>query len=82
MCKFLEICHFYKFNCVIWKDIEFVFCLEIFLKFSLKDSRYQLLVLKPSKMSWIGYASAYHLLKEYDVALYILGEFKKNNRVI
>uniref|UniRef100_A0A915NJ57 Uncharacterized protein n=1 Tax=Meloidogyne floridensis TaxID=298350 RepID=A0A915NJ57_9BILA len=45
-----------------------------------RDSRYQLLVLKPSKMSWIGYASAYHLLKEYDVALYILGEFKKNNR--
>lgn len=33
-------------------------------------------------MSWIGYASAYHLLKDYDTALYIISEYKKNNRVI
>ncbi|KAH7731728.1 N-alpha-acetyltransferase 15NatA auxiliary subunit isoform 2 [Aphelenchoides avenae] len=46
-----------------------------------RDSRYQLLVLRPAnKMSWIGYASAYHLLKDYDTALHIIKEFRKNNR--
>lgn len=56
---------------------------KIRLVFSIKDSRYQLLVLRPTnKMGWIGYASAYHLLKDYDSALDIINEFKKNNKVI
>jgi tetratricopeptide (TPR) repeat protein len=46
-----------------------------------RDSRYQLLLLRPAnKMSWIGYANAYHLLKDYDSALRIIKEFRKNNR--
>lgn len=43
-----------------------------------RDTRYQLLVLKPGqKVSWIGYAMAFHLLKDYDMALKILEEFRK-----
>uniref|UniRef100_A0A914HAH5 Uncharacterized protein n=1 Tax=Globodera rostochiensis TaxID=31243 RepID=A0A914HAH5_GLORO len=46
-----------------------------------RDSRYKLLELRPSnKMGWIGYASAYHLQQEYDMALEIIKEFKKNNK--
>lgn len=43
-----------------------------------RDTRYQLLVLRPGqRASWIGYAMAYHLLKDYDMALKILEEFRK-----
>ncbi|ESO01348.1 hypothetical protein HELRODRAFT_112750 [Helobdella robusta] len=43
-----------------------------------KETRYQLLVLRPGqKVSWIGYAMAFHLLKDYDMALEILEEFRK-----
>ncbi|KAI1725387.1 NMDA receptor-regulated protein 1 domain-containing protein [Ditylenchus destructor] len=46
-----------------------------------RDSRHQLLVLRPStKMSWIGYANACHLLGDYEMALNIIRDFKKNNR--
>uniref|UniRef100_A0A915D8S6 N-alpha-acetyltransferase 16, NatA auxiliary subunit n=1 Tax=Ditylenchus dipsaci TaxID=166011 RepID=A0A915D8S6_9BILA len=46
-----------------------------------RDSRHQILVHRPStKMSWIGYANACHLLGDYDMALNIIKDFRKNNR--
>ncbi|KAK3576854.1 hypothetical protein CHS0354_012909 [Potamilus streckersoni] len=43
-----------------------------------RDTRYQLLVLRPGqRASWIGYAMSYHLLKDYDMAIKILEEFRK-----
>lgn len=43
-----------------------------------RDTRYQLLVLRPAqRASWIGYAMAYHLLKDFSMALRILEEFRK-----
>lgn len=43
-----------------------------------RDTRYQLLVLRPGqRASWIGYAMSYHLLKDFDMALSILEEFRK-----
>ncbi|XP_014681955.1 PREDICTED: N-alpha-acetyltransferase 15, NatA auxiliary subunit-like [Priapulus caudatus] len=43
-----------------------------------KETRYQLLVLRPTqRASWIGYAMAFHLLKDFDMALKILEEFRK-----
>lgn len=42
-----------------------------------KETRYQLLVLRPGqRASWIGYAMAFHLLKEYDMALKIIEAFR------
>ena len=47
-----------------------------------RDTRYQLLQLRPTqRVSWIGYAMAYHLLKDYDIALSILEEFSKTQQV-
>ncbi|VDO06548.1 unnamed protein product [Brugia timori] len=47
-----------------------------------RDSRYRLLMLRPQqRIAWIGYATAYHLLKDYDMALKIVSEFCNNNRV-
>ncbi|XP_050416023.1 N-alpha-acetyltransferase 15, NatA auxiliary subunit [Patella vulgata] len=47
-----------------------------------KDTRYQLLVLRPGqRASWIGYAMSYHLLKDYTMALRILDEFRKTQSV-
>lgn len=46
-----------------------------------RDTRYQLLQLRPTqRVSWIGYAMAYHLLKDYDIALNILEEFAKTQQ--
>ena len=43
-----------------------------------KDTRYQLLVLKPAqRASWIGYAMSFHLLKDYEMALKVVEEFRK-----
>ncbi|XP_054721181.1 N-alpha-acetyltransferase 15, NatA auxiliary subunit-like [Uloborus diversus] len=43
-----------------------------------RDTRYQLFNLRPTqRASWIGFAMAYHLLKDYDMALKILEEFRK-----
>ncbi|CAG5134319.1 unnamed protein product [Candidula unifasciata] len=43
-----------------------------------RETRYQLLALRPGqRVSWIGYAMAYHLLKDYDMCLKILEEFRK-----
>lgn len=39
-------------------------------------------MLRPTnKMSWIGYANACHLVGDYDMALNIIKDFRKNNRV-
>ncbi|XP_078602852.1 N-alpha-acetyltransferase 15, NatA auxiliary subunit-like isoform X2 [Branchiostoma floridae x Branchiostoma japonicum] len=47
-----------------------------------RDTRLQLLQLRPAqRASWIGYAIAYHLLKDYDMALKILEEFRKTQAV-
>jgi len=47
-----------------------------------QDTRYQLLVLRPAqRASWIGYAMAYHLLKDYDMALKVLEEYRKTQTV-
>ena len=43
-----------------------------------RDTRYQLLQLRPTqRVSWIGYAMSYHLLKDYEIANSILEEFIK-----
>uniref|UniRef100_UPI00358E91D4 N-alpha-acetyltransferase 16, NatA auxiliary subunit-like n=1 Tax=Myxine glutinosa TaxID=7769 RepID=UPI00358E91D4 len=48
-----------------------------------RETRYQLLQLRPGqRASWIGYAIAYHLLGDYDMALQILDEFRKTQQVI
>lgn len=48
----------------------------------LQETRYQLLVLRPGqRASWIGYAMAYHLLEDYDMALNVLEEFRKTQIV-
>ncbi|XP_018600785.1 N-alpha-acetyltransferase 16, NatA auxiliary subunit-like [Scleropages formosus] len=47
-----------------------------------RETRYQLLQLRPTqRASWIGYAIAYHLLKDYDMALRLLEEFRKTQQV-
>lgn len=47
-----------------------------------RETRYQLLQLRPTqRASWIGYAIAYHLLKDYDMALKLLEEFRKTQQL-
>ncbi|KAM4699074.1 N-alpha-acetyltransferase 16, NatA auxiliary subunit [Discoglossus pictus] len=47
-----------------------------------RETRYQLLQLRPTqRASWIGYAIAYHLLKDYEMALKLLEEFRKTQQV-
>ena len=46
--------------------------------FSLQDTRYSLLRLRPGqRASWIGFAMAYHLLHDYENALQVLEDFRK-----
>jgi len=46
-----------------------------------KETRLQLFHLRPThKASWIGFAMSYHLLKDYDMALKILEEFRKTQK--
>lgn len=46
-----------------------------------RDTRYTLLQLRPGqRVSWIGYAMSYHLLKDYDIAISILEEFAKTQQ--
>ncbi|CAI4230760.1 unnamed protein product [Auanema sp. JU1783] len=46
-----------------------------------KESRYHLLRLRPNqKLNWIGYATAYHLLKDYEKALDIITEYSLSNQ--
>ncbi|OXB74603.1 UNVERIFIED_CONTAM: hypothetical protein H355_013437 [Colinus virginianus] len=47
----------------------------------LLETRYQLLQLRPAqRASWIGYAIAYHLLEDYEMAAKILEEFRKTQQ--
>lgn len=47
-----------------------------------QETRYQLLVLRPGqRASWIGYAMAFHLLKEFDMALKIIEAFRNTQTV-
>ncbi|XP_067419285.1 N-alpha-acetyltransferase 16, NatA auxiliary subunit isoform X8 [Emydura macquarii macquarii] len=47
-----------------------------------RETRYQLLQLRPTqRASWIGYAIAYHLLKDYEMALKLLEEFRKTQQI-
>lgn len=46
-----------------------------------RETRYQLLQLRPAqRASWIGYAVAYHLLEDYEMAAKILEEFRKTQQ--
>lgn len=48
----------------------------------LQETRYQLLQLRPAqRASWIGYAIAYHLLEDYEMAAKIIEEFRKTQQV-
>ncbi|KAK1803966.1 hypothetical protein P4O66_003902 [Electrophorus voltai] len=45
------------------------------------ETRYQLLQLRPAqRASWIGYAIAYHLLQDYEMAAKIVEEFRKTQQ--
>ncbi|KAK6637267.1 N-alpha-acetyltransferase 15, NatA auxiliary subunit [Polyplax serrata] len=45
-----------------------------------RDTRYQLFMLRPTqRASWIGFAMAYHLIGEYEMALKILEAFRKTH---
>ncbi|XP_017912289.1 PREDICTED: N-alpha-acetyltransferase 16, NatA auxiliary subunit isoform X4 [Capra hircus] len=47
-----------------------------------RETRYQLLQLRPTqRASWIGYAIAHHLLKDYEMALKLLEEFRQTQQV-
>uniref|UniRef100_A0A5F9C7F0 N-alpha-acetyltransferase 16, NatA auxiliary subunit n=1 Tax=Oryctolagus cuniculus TaxID=9986 RepID=A0A5F9C7F0_RABIT len=47
-----------------------------------RETRYQLLQLRPTqRASWVGYAIAYHLLKDYDMALKLLEEFRQTQQI-
>lgn len=42
----------------------------------LQETRYKLLMLRPSqRVSWVGYALIHHLLENYEMALTVLSEF-------
>lgn len=46
-----------------------------------RDTRHQLFMLRPTqKVSWIGYAMAYHLLTDYEMAVKILEEFRNTTQ--
>ena len=68
--KFYELLHYFEIS-----TLDYCKCI-------LQDTRYQLLVLRPGqRASWIGYAMSYHLLKDFDMALSILEEFRKTQMV-
>ncbi|KAK2890988.1 hypothetical protein QQF64_007140 [Cirrhinus molitorella] len=47
-----------------------------------RETRYQLLQLRPAqRASWIGYAIAYHLLEDYEMAAKIVEEFRKTQQM-
>ncbi|KAF6738637.1 N-alpha-acetyltransferase 15, NatA auxiliary subunit [Oryzias melastigma] len=47
-----------------------------------RETRYQLLQLRPAqRASWIGYAIAYHLLEDYEMAAKIIEEFRKTQQM-
>ncbi|KAE9543854.1 hypothetical protein AGLY_001978, partial [Aphis glycines] len=75
-------------KCQLYNMIQTLFYLlfNIWLYVLLKDAnfdtRYQLFMLRPTqRASWIGYAMAYHLLNDHDMALKILETFRKTQMV-
>lgn len=47
-----------------------------------RETRYQLFMLRPTqRASWIGFAMAYHLLHDFDMACNILEAFRKTQQV-
>ena len=59
-----------------------VFFVRILLRNKIQESRYHLLRLRATqKLNWIGYATAHHLLKDYDKALDIITEFILSHQV-
>lgn len=62
--------------------IGFDFIKPSFVAHVLQETRYQLLQLRPAqRASWIGYAIAYHLLEDYEMAAKIIEEFRKTQQV-
>ena len=64
-------------NMQILKDLSF---LQIHMRDleGFRDTRYSLFMQRPvNKVSWIGYAMSYHLLKDFDMALDIMNAYKK-----
>lgn len=60
----------------------FSLALGVILSLSLQETRYQLLQLRPAqRASWIGYAVAYHLLEDFEMAAKIVEEFRKTQQV-
>ena len=48
------------------------------LPLSSQDTRYQLLKVRPAqRSSWVGYALAYHMNNDYEMALKVMGEYRK-----
>ena len=48
------------------------------LSLSSQDTRYQLLKVRPAqRSSWVGYALAYHMNNDYEMALKVMGEYRK-----
>lgn len=46
-----------------------------------RDTRYQLFMLRPAqRVSWLGFATSYHLLKNHELAIKILDEFRKSQQ--
>jgi len=46
-----------------------------------KETRHQLFMLKPGqRQSWIGFAMAYHLVRDYDMAQSVLEEYRKTQQ--
>lgn len=70
----------YNFSNECTNRLEYQNCCFITL---LQETRYQLLQLRPAqRASWIGYAIAYHLLEDYEMAAKILEEFRKTQQVL
>ena len=58
-------------------------CLLCVVCLFVQDARYNLLKLRPSQQSsWVGYALAYYLLKDYDMALKVISEYRKTMTVV
>ena len=64
----------FRVSCNIFRDSE--------IKNILKDTRYQLLKLRPAQRgSWVGYAVAYHMLADYEMAIKVMGEYRNTQNV-
>ena len=65
-----------------WYKTETLVLPFMILVFFFQETRYQLLQLRPAqRASWIGYAVAYHLLEDFEMAAKIVEEFRKTQQV-